>query len=109
MYRTLEDLNGTGIVGIFQANAEATIWFPIMIVVSIWAIIGLGSFYASIRRHNRAEFLASLTVGGCVASVIAGILMIIPDVMPLRIVVITIILEIIFVILFFSDKNLKDQ
>jgi hypothetical protein len=107
MYKTIEQINGTGVIGILQTNADATVLFPVMFIISIWAIISLGNFYATIRRHNQADFLASLTVGGFVASVIAGLSMIIPNFMPLYVAVIAVIIEIIFAILLFTDKYLK--
>lgn len=107
MYETMSDLNVTGISGLFQMSSEATLLFPIMLIVSIWAIVSLGNFYATIRRHNQAELLASLVVGGFVASIISGLCMLIPNFMPLYIVAIVVILEIVLAILLFADKNLK--
>jgi len=109
MYKTLSDLNATGLVGVLTTNSDATILFPAMIITSIWIILALGSFYATTRRYSKGDFMASLTVGGFVASIIAGIMLIIPNFMPLRVLVITVILEILCFLLLISQDNMKNQ
>lgn len=110
-YKTLEQLNSTGIVGILQTNAIAvqSNMFPAMIILAVWMIITIGSFFSNIRRYGKGKLWASITVGGFVASIIAGLFLIIPNFMPLRILVITVILEIISFILLMTDENMKDE
>jgi len=109
MYNTLESLNATGLVGLLQTNSDATILFPSMIIVAIWAIIAMGSFYATTRRYGQGNFMASLTVGGFIASIIAGIMMIIPNFMPLRVLVITVIIEILCFLVLVGESSLKNE
>ena len=110
-YETLEQLNATGIVGIFQTNANAVQpnMFPAMIIFAIWAIITIGSFFSNIRRYGKGKLWASVNVGGFVASIVAGLFMIIPNFMPMRILVITVVLEIIAFVVLMTDENLKDE
>jgi hypothetical protein len=107
----MESINGSGIIGMLQVNSSAIPFdiFPALIIILIWSIISFGSFYAVSRRYGQGDFLVSLNVGGFIASIIAGILLIFPNFIQLRTVVVTLLLELLFFIMLITDKNTKND
>lgn len=116
MYDTNNNI--TGIIGLLQQivaspttsnSLSLAIIFPSMTIILIWAILSLGSFFAMTRRYGTSQFMDSLVIGGFVANIIGGLLMIIPNFMPMRVMVISVIIEIIFFLIFISEKNTKND
>jgi hypothetical protein len=109
-YQTLQEMNATGIIGILQTNAQAMPYnlFPALIITTIWIVISLGSFYSNVRRLGKGDIWASINAGGFIASIIAGLMLIIPNFMPIRVLVITILLEILCFLGMMTERNLKD-
>ena len=107
-YPTLESYNYSGVTQILYADNGAVHFglFPALIIISIFAIISLGSYFATTRRYGRGDFLSSLNVGGFVASIISGIMLIIPHFETLRVVVITVLVEIGLLMI---EKNLEND
>jgi len=114
MYNTI---NNPGITGILQtivqtptiASQSLSVIFPSMIILTIWAILSIGSFFATTRRYGTANLLASMVIGGFVASLIGGILLIIPNFMPLTVIVISIVIEIVSFLIFLFKENTKSD
>lgn len=101
VYQTLEDINGTGFIGIFQTAAAAfdnfAIKLPELILAAIFLVLAFTSFYSTERRKGRGDLPASFAVAGLVCVVVSILMSMIPNFISTRDIIIAIILEIIFV------------
>lgn len=105
-YQTLEQMNKTGIVGIFQTASNAVPILSTLILFALWTVLTWVSFYSTQRRIGDGDFWASATVAGFITVIVATFFSFIPNFMiPLspsilvpRDLVFSVILEIIFLI-----------
>jgi hypothetical protein len=95
-YKTIEDINGSGIEGVFQTAAEATNALVPLILAAIFFILAFGSYYIMQRRFGEGDLPACLTVSGLVVVLCALLMSMIPNFINIPTITITIVLEIIF-------------
>ena len=79
VYKTIEQINGTGMTGLLQTVSDAVPIFPGLILLAIWAILTFGMFFSSVRRTGRGDFVACNAVGWFVAMICSIIMSIIPN------------------------------
>lgn len=96
-YRTIEDINQSGLNGILVTTSDAVPILPALILFALFVILSFGSYYSTIRRLGRADFPASFAVAGFVCVIVSILMSLIPNFISTEIVTMTIVLEIIFV------------
>jgi hypothetical protein len=98
IYKTLEDINNTGLTGMFQTASSSFDAFPIklpeLILFAIFIILSFVSYNSQIRRRGFGDFVASLSVAGLVMVLIAVFMSFIPNFIATRTIIISIIIEI---------------
>jgi len=114
IYKTIEEVNGTGIIGIFQTASQAVTILSSLILSALFIILAYVSFYSTQRRTGYGDFCASCAVAGAITVIVAVLFSFIPNFMaPFsssilvpRDLIYSIILEIVFVVaLFLSREN----
>lgn len=113
IYKTLEDVNGTGIIGIFQTSSNAVPFLSSLILFALFIVLTFVSFYSTQRRTGYGDFWASTSVSGLITVIVAVFLSFIPNFMqPLtptvlvpRDLIISIIIEIFLVIMLFMSRE----
>ena len=108
VYKTLSDLNASEPTGLFQVVAEAVPSFPSMMLGAIFIILTFGSYFVMQRKFGKGDLPACCTVGGLVTVVCAFIMSLIPNFIQMYVIIITIVLELIFVFWLFSSRGSED-
>ena len=78
-YRTLEDINQTGINGILVTASDAVPILPALILGALFIIISFASYFSVQRRIGRGDLPASFAVAGFVTVVVGFIMSLIPN------------------------------
>lgn len=113
LYQTLEQINGTGIIGIFQTASASInmgpITLPLLIMMALFIIITFASYFSTQRRYGRGDFPASASVAGFVVCIVGALFSMIPSFMPSNIALnpltYFVVLEIIFAYWLMSSKE----
>lgn len=104
-YKTLEQINGTGINGILQTASDAVPILPALILTALFIILSFGSYFSSVRRLGTASLSASFAVAGFVTTIIAFLMSLIPNFINAYTIGVCVILEIVFVMWLFMGKD----
>lgn len=104
-YQTIEQVNGTGVIGILQTDAQAVPFLPALILFAIFVILALGSYFSNLRRLGRGDLPASFAVAGLVTVVVGILMSLIPNFINSTTLGIAIILEIIFAFWLFLSRD----
>lgn len=73
-YKEIGDFNTTGVQSIFQYSAEVVPIFIPLILMAVFLVSTLGSYFAQMRRDNQGDFPASFAVGSWITAIIALVL-----------------------------------
>jgi len=104
-YKTLEDINGTGIQGILQTASDAVPLLPAMILFSLFIVLSFGSMFYNTRKYGSAKMSSTFAVAGFVTMVVAVMMTLIPNFINTATVVTCIIIEIAFVFWLYSSTD----
>ncbi|KKK89243.1 hypothetical protein LCGC14_2735070 [marine sediment metagenome] len=104
-FKTMEDINGTGIQGIMQTAAEAVPILPGLILGALFIILAFTSYFSAMRRFGKGDLPASASVAGFVTVIVALLFSLIPNFITNVTIVPVIILEILFVIWLYFSKE----
>jgi len=104
-YKTIEDLNVTGINGLLVTASEAVDFLPGLLLFAIFIVLAFGSYFATQRRYGKGDLPSSIATAGLVTVVVSILFSLIPGFIHPRIIVITISLEIVFALWLFLSRE----
>ncbi|MFB6246868.1 MAG: hypothetical protein ABEI74_04745 [Candidatus Pacearchaeota archaeon] len=70
-YKEINDFNTTGIGSIFKYSADVVPAFIPLVLVSVFIVSTLGSYFAQMRRQGEGDFPGSFAVGSWITAIVA--------------------------------------
>ena len=106
-YQTIETINCTsrGINCVMQVASTAVPILPAIILLCLFIIITMATYYATTRRLGRGDLIASATGAGFVCCVVAYLMSLIPNFITNATIVPCIVIEIILVFMLIGSRD----
>ena len=104
-YKTLEQINQTGINGILATSSDAVPLLPALILFALFIILSFGAYFSTVRRIGYASMPSVFAVAGFVTTVIAFMMSIIPNFINTLTIGFCVIIEIGFVFWLYLSKD----
>lgn len=102
-YTQLETIENLDLKGFLQFPSIDTIMFYPLILFAIFIVFTLATFFKEVRREGKGNLLSSLAVAGFVTTVVA-VLFSLLEIIQTRIVVITLVISIVFQVIYLLTK-----
>lgn len=104
-YKTLEEINQTGIQGILVTSSNAVPMFPAFILGALFIILTIGSYFATERKIGRGDLFGSMAVAGFVCVIVSFLFSLIPNFQNVYILVSMVIIELILVLVIYLSPR----
>lgn len=104
-WNTLNEFNGSGVTQFFTYPASIWSGFIPLVLLALFSIVMMSSFFSQKRLTGKGDFYASFAVAGFFIAVVSSVMMLVDGLINLQTVVICIAIAIIATILLLTSKD----